>query len=197
MTGRGAYLAVVAVSCGMIACACGAAGQTGEVFSASGVRTSAQRNGTNRTTVITSDRLTFDYGKKYGIFEDNVRVSDGEVTIAADRMEVFFADNDDVKTIVAAGSVRMTQLDRVATCSTAVCDVAEGTIVLTGKAEIRRAAEVMRGDRIRITRDPGYVECEPAYLRFQSGTGVDGLGNFMKEEDGGGAAVSGGTNGRK
>jgi lipopolysaccharide export system protein LptA len=107
------------------------------------------------STVITSDKLTFDYEKGYGDLEDNVHVVSSEMSIDADRIVLKFQENNQITNLVATGHVSIKQGDGFATCSTARCDVATGEVVLTGNPVLRRGQEVMKGDIITIVREPG------------------------------------------
>ncbi|MEI6218804.1 MAG: LptA/OstA family protein, partial [bacterium] len=107
------------------------------------------------STVITADKLTFDYEKGYGDLEDNVHVVSSEMSIDADRIVLKFQENNQITNLVATGSVSIRQGDGFATCSTARCDVATGEVVLTGSPVLRRGQEVMKGTVITIVREPG------------------------------------------
>lgn len=110
---------------------------------------------TNSSTVITADRLTFDYENGYGNLEDNVHVVGPEMAIDADRIVLKFRENNQITNMVATGNVTIKQGDGFATCSTARCDVAIGLLILTGSPVLHRGQEVMKGDMITIRREPG------------------------------------------
>ena len=118
------------------------------------------------TTIITSRELIFDYGERHGIFNKEVRVVDGGMVIDSDRMTVDFFDDNRVKTIHSQGNVKITQQDEVATCSVAQYDVRSSTIIMAGRAEVRRGDEMLRGDTITITRKDNRVVSVPGYLRL-------------------------------
>ena len=120
--------------------------------------------------VITSTRLAYDYGKKYVVFDENVKVVDSNLVIHADRVTAVFRDDDTVERITAIGSVRMEQDEMVASCSTARCDVARGIVVLTGDASIKRGEEMLKGRKITLLRDTNKLLCEgDGYLRIKPG----------------------------
>ena len=106
-------------------------------------------------TVITSDRLDFDYEARCGVFEDKVKVINGDMTMDADRIVVLFNPDNSVSNITACGQVCISQSNMVANCQTAACDVVSGVTVLTGEPQIKRGQELMKGDIITITRVPG------------------------------------------
>lgn len=110
---------------------------------------------TNQSTVITADRLTFDYEKRYGVLEDNVHVVGREMSIDADTIVIRFREDNQITNIVATGNVSIKQGGGVATCSTARCDVVRGEMILTGNPALTRGEEMMKGEKITILREPG------------------------------------------
>lgn len=112
-------------------------------------------------TVITSVRLTFDYDKQYALFEDNVVVTDPEMKLTADKMNVYFDDENQVKLIVAEGAVQIEQADKIATSGKATYKVATGTIVLEDEPRVRRGKDLLEGTIITFWRDENKMVCEP------------------------------------
>ena len=110
---------------------------------------------TNRNTVITADKLTFDYEKHYGLLENDVHVVGKDISIDADRIEIRFSADNQVTNMVATGNVSIRQADGVATCSTARCDVVRGEMILTGNPKLTGGQRLMKGDVITINREPG------------------------------------------
>jgi len=134
----------------------------------------------SNTTVITSEQLSFDYETRRGLFERNVKVRNNDISMDADRMVVLFSAASTLTNMVATGSVRIMQTDRVATCATAVCYVAEGRMVLTGNPEIRRGEEMVKGNVITIVRDVAKktfrIDCSTnAYFKLGPGAKLDDL----------------------
>jgi lipopolysaccharide export system protein LptA len=123
-------------------------------------------------TVITSDRLTFDYRNRFALFEQNVVVVDAELRITADKMTVNFDEKNDVQLIQAEGRVVIVQEDKQARSAKAVYEVAQGTIVLTGSPEVTRGRDVLTGDTITFWRDENRMKVEPrARLVIHPGSG--------------------------
>jgi len=58
-------------------------------------------------TVITSDRMEFDYKEFIALFEGNVKVNDPQFTLTADKMLIFFENANEVKSVNATGSVKI------------------------------------------------------------------------------------------
>ena len=122
----------------------------------------AAGEGTEETvTVITSDRLTFDYKNKYALFESNVVVTDPEMKLTAENLLVTFDDEGDAKTIKAEGKVRISQDDKVAVAKKVTYNVPEGKIIMTGDPKVQRGRDILTGDTITFWRDQDKMICEP------------------------------------
>jgi lipopolysaccharide export system protein LptA len=119
--------------------------------------------GTN-STVITSESLSFEYGRMIAEFEGNVVVIDPEIGIRCDRMVVMFTPENEVKSITALGNVRMHSGDRRGTCERAVYAAATGEVVLTGNARLSRARDYVEGDSITFWLNEERVVCKPGRL---------------------------------
>jgi lipopolysaccharide export system protein LptA len=112
-------------------------------------------------TVITSEKLTFDYAKHYAIFEQNVVVTDPEMKILADKLTVFFDDKNKAKTVKAEGQVYLLQADKKSKSDFATYDVASGEIVLTGTPQVTRGRDTLTGDTITFWRNENKMVCKP------------------------------------
>ena len=112
-------------------------------------------------TVITSDRLTFDYDNQFALFEGNVVVTDPEMKLTANKMNVTFNDKSEVEAIDATGDVRIQQEDKVANAGEARYDVKTGQIVLKDNPRVRRGNDLLQGDVITFWRDENKMICEP------------------------------------
>ena len=55
-------------------------------------------------TVITADKLTFDYIKKFALFENNVVVNDPRLQLSANRLTIVFTEDGGAQTIKAEGT---------------------------------------------------------------------------------------------
>jgi lipopolysaccharide export system protein LptA len=111
-------------------------------------------------TVITSDKLTFDYKNHFALFEQNVVVVDPQMRITADKMTVNFDDKNKVRLIKAEGRVVIVQEDKQAKSAEAVYDVDQGTVVLTGQPEVTRGHDVLTGRSITFWRDQNRMKVD-------------------------------------
>jgi len=112
-------------------------------------------------TVITSERIEFDYQEMVAIFDENVRVENPQFLMLADRVLVFLDGTNDVKQILAIGRVSVTNDLRSAACDKAVYTRAAEQIVLTGNAHLRRGGDFIKGDRIAIWLNDERMEVSP------------------------------------
>ncbi len=112
-------------------------------------------------TVITSDKLTFDYVNQFAHFEQNVVVVDPQMKIFADNMMVRFDDQNKAKNIKAEGNVIIVQEDKRARAAVAEYKIDTGEITLTGEPMITQGKNVMTADVITFFRDEERVVGKP------------------------------------
>lgn len=112
-------------------------------------------------TVITSEKLTFDYKNQYALFEKDVVVVDPSMKLFADTMLVTFDENNKAQKIKAEGRVRILQEDKQASSKVAEYDVESGEIVLTGDPQVTRGRDTLTADVIKFWRDENRMECMP------------------------------------
>ena len=127
---------------------------------------------TDNLTVITSDRLTFDYQKQFALFDKNVVVVDPEMRLYADRMTVRFGHDNRITEIKAEGRVLIQQQDKEARSELAIYNLVQGVIVLTGKPQVTRGQDILTGDKITFWKNENRMIVEPrARLVLQSEPG--------------------------
>ena len=113
--------------------------------------------------VITSERMELDYKETNAMviaFDENVRVTDPQYTMTADRMLVFLEGTNQIRRIIAVGHVDVAQPDKHATCEKAVYEHATGEIVLTGNPVLNRGADRVVGARIIVYQNDQRVVVE-------------------------------------
>ena len=121
------------------------------------------KEGTN-CTIITSRRLSLDQELQQAVFEENVLVVDGDLTLTADKMTVSLSPSNTVQTIQAEGRIHATQGDRVAIARKAEYDSIDGKIVLTGDPKLQQGRDILKGDTITFWTAHRRVVCEPNAL---------------------------------
>ena len=113
-------------------------------------------------TVVTSDKLTFDYLKKFALFEGRVLVNDPRLQLSADRLTIVFTEAGRAETIKAEGKVLLTQGDKKARADVATYDVQSGKIVLAGgPPQMMQGRNILEGEVITFWRDEQRLECKP------------------------------------
>lgn len=113
-------------------------------------------------TVVTADKLTFDYIKKFALFENNVVVNDPRLQLSANRLTIIFTEDGGAQTIKAEGKVLLTQGDKKARADVAVYEVATGRIVLSGgPPQVMQGRNILEGEVITFWRDQQRLECKP------------------------------------
>jgi lipopolysaccharide export system protein LptA len=100
---------------------------------------------------ITSDRLEADQGAHKMEFVGNVVARQGDLTIYARNLEIFYGpENHEVERAEAHGDVRVVQGDRVATGQQGTFFRKEGKIVLTGSPRVHQGQDFVEGDEITV-----------------------------------------------
>ncbi len=112
-------------------------------------------------TVITSEKLTYDYGKKYALFEENVVVADPQLRLTADTLTVHFAEKGKAEEVLAEGNVHIIQEDKNARAGRATYKVTQGVIILEKNPRFYRDKDVLQADKITFFRFKNKIICEP------------------------------------
>ena len=113
-------------------------------------------------TVVTAEKLTFDYIKKFALFENNVLVNDPRLQLSANRLTIVFTEDGGAQTIKAEGKVLLTQGDKKARADVATYDVKSGRIVLAGgPPQVMQGRNILEGEVITFWRDQQKLECKP------------------------------------
>ena len=111
--------------------------------------------------MITSTQLSFDQQKRKAVFVGNVVVTDREIKILSDRLEVFFTEDNKVDLIEAEGRVTIIRNDLTATGEKATYDMKEGKMQLTGNPRIQQDQDTLTGETVTLWRNSKRILCEP------------------------------------
>jgi lipopolysaccharide export system protein LptA len=132
-------------------------------------------------TVVTADKLTFDYIKKFALFENNVLVNDPRLQLSANRLTIVFTEDGGAQTIKAEGKVLLTQGDKKARSDMATYDVASGKIVLAGgPPQVMQGRNILEGEVITFWRDQQRLECKPHARLVVYSEDFDDADSFFK-----------------
>ncbi len=103
---------------------------------------------------ITADSFEVRPQDEQGTFEGNVRVIQGRLTLAADRMDVVYDGNaqtgQSIRSLYATGNVRISTPDEQAKGAWARYDVVNRTMELGGGVLLTRGPNVLEGARLTI-----------------------------------------------
>lgn len=112
---------------------------------------------------VTADRLVSEAAARTAEFIGNVRATQGDTVITADRLKIYFesapgektgaAERESIQKIVADGNVNIEMSDGVAAADKAVYITATDVLVLTGpNSKITSERNSVTGDKITIYR---------------------------------------------
>ena len=93
-----------------------------------------------------------DKSRGFVVFRGNV-VAIEDFTLCADELTVTYGKDNEINDMVAVGSVRIFQQEKVATAARAVYDRTSRKIVLTGQAEVVQCSDSVKGDKITVSLD--------------------------------------------
>ena len=132
-------------------------------------------------TVVTADKLTFDYIKKFAVFDGHVVVNDPRLQLSSDKLTIVFTEDGGAQTVKAEGKVLLTQGDKKARADVASYDVPSGKIVLAGgPPQVMQGRNILEGEVITFWRDQQKVECKPRARLVVYGEDFEGSDAFFK-----------------
>jgi len=128
---------------------------------------------TSKTSVkgpitVTSESLTADNKAHTALFEKNVVVRTPDMSMAADRMLIFYKeDGGEVTKIEATGNVRLIRETRAITAQNAVYYADEDKVVFTGEPKAIDGDNVVTGTKMTylIKEDRSRVENSKVFLK--------------------------------
>jgi lipopolysaccharide export system protein LptA len=109
---------------------------------------------------ITADGLTLDQAAGTAVFAGDVKVGQGALRMAADRLEVFYADRGGegtgaVERMLASGNVTLSSGAEAAEAERATYDVTAGTILMEGDVLLTQGANALSSERLSIDLNAG------------------------------------------
>lgn len=117
---------------------------------------------------VTSDSLTADNKSHSALFEKNVVAKTADMTIHADRMQVYYKeDTGDVIKIEATGDVKLHRDSRVITAGAATYYADEEKVVFTGDPRAVDGENIVTGTAMTyfLRDDRSYVEHSKVFLK--------------------------------
>ena len=134
--------------------------------------TDARSLSEDRKIHITADKLISDNDADYAEFIGNVRATQEDTVITADRLKIFVKKNPDnkgapgvgtesINKIIASGNVKIHVDTRVAVTPQAVYNIETGVLVLSGdNSRIVSGKDSISGEKITIYRTTGRITVE-------------------------------------
>ena len=134
--------------------------------------TDARSLSEDRKIHITADKLISDNDADYAEFIGNVRATQEDTVITADRLKIFVKKNPDnkdapgvgtesINKIIASGNVKINFDNRVAVTPQAVYNIKTGILVLSGdNSRIVSGKDSISGEKITIYRTTGRITVE-------------------------------------
>ena len=116
---------------------------------------------------IRSDRTEWRLSERRISFTGAVRAVRGELTLVADKIEVYLRD-EVVDRALAEGRVRITHQGREATAERALFEPQRERVELKGDPRLRQGGRTMRGHRLVIHLDDERVVCEDCRVTMAS-----------------------------
>lgn len=109
---------------------------------------------------ITSDALALDQTARTAIFTGTVKVGQGELRLAADRLEVFYAEAADggqggIERMVANGHVTLSNGVEAAEAENASYVVATGIVEMDGDVLLTQGRNALAGEKLRLDLNAG------------------------------------------
>jgi len=121
----------------------------------------AAARGQTASTVVTSERLTFDYKRSMAVFEENVVVVDPQLRLESDQLTVMMEGTNEIKSVTAVGDVRMKSGEIAGTCRRAVYLVKQAEVVMTGDVQLTRGKDYsVSAEKITVWPNEDRIACE-------------------------------------
>ena len=125
-------------------------------------------------TVVTSDKLEFDYKNNIALFDGHVNVKDPEFTLKADRMIIFLEKTNDVQRVACTGNVKMTSDDITIVCGKATYTRLNAHVLLEDEPVVTKGEQRLTGETIDVWLNDSRVV-------VNNGVGVEAHANSFKE----------------
>ena len=123
-----------------------------------------ERHDATQPVEITADRLDLDQAAGSAVFTGGVRVGQGELRLAADRVEVFYDEGGQasgtVRRMNATGNVTLSNGTEAAEAQAAAYEVATGIVEMQGEVLLTQGRNALSSERLRIDLNAGTGQLE-------------------------------------
>ena len=109
---------------------------------------------------IEADRSSWSRETKRAVFEDEVVLVRGDVSLSCQRLELHHDEAGAVEKAIAMGNVQIVRDAWSATGERAELDQASGQLVLVGTVRMEEDGKILQGERLSIALEGDSVSCE-------------------------------------
>lgn len=99
---------------------------------------------------INADSLEYDNSANRILFDGNVVARQGDIVMFADKMDVLYNDEGEIRTIASKGNVKVIQGERILTGDKIIFFNQEQKIVVTGNPRVWQGDNVIQGKKITV-----------------------------------------------
>jgi len=140
----------------------------------------------DQETLITGDRLVFDYDRRYVRMDGQVLVQDEYGELEAETLSGHFSVSNEVESIKAGNGVVIRSAGREASATSATYNPQSGEVLLVGQAQASEGGNRLAGERIQLwVAGSRRMVCEPNALLV-----IGGDSGWGTEADAPGAGVT-------
>lgn len=113
----------------------------------------------NAPVEVSADSLTVDQDSRQAVFAGNVVIGQGDMRIAADRVEVVYAEaSGRISHLKASGGVTFVTATEAAEAAEADYDIDAGLLILTGNVLLTQGGAALSADRMVVNLADGTAQ---------------------------------------
>lgn len=134
---------------------------TAAAFAQTNVDLDGMEVDTTAAIEVTADSLSIDQESGQAIFEGDVLISQGDLRLAAGRVEVVYGtDTSEIARLIATEGVTFVTADEAAEAQQAIYEVSSGMLVLTGEVLLTQGASAISAAQMTINVTDGTASME-------------------------------------
>lgn len=112
---------------------------------------------------IQSEQMTLDFDAGRVIFQGDVKVTQADFSLTAERITAFFGENaEDIEKIIAKGDVTIRKTDKMGWGQEAMYDRGKATVRLTGDPYLKQGKNYIKGTEICVFLDEDRMDVKGA-----------------------------------
>lgn len=154
-----------------------------ELFSRDVKKKSSQNSFTNATVSVKAQKADYDRGEGVILMDGRVTFDDGEYSLAADKAWVFLSGTNELKRVVAIGSVAVTNGLKRGYCDRVLYERNAGKIIMYARSKTEPARLIdtssdggeLEGTRIFFRTDAEQVEVDDPVIKVKTNSHVESV----------------------